>query len=306
MSNLKFMTLISICSMFSAAAFAVDGVVEINHSCATQSGCFSGDTAGYPVTVNGSAGRSYRLTSDLIVALNKSGIVLSSPSISIDLNGFAIMRSGCEGATTDCSGAESPGSGISATADYAGISVRNGSIIGMGQYGIRLEGFQAEVKDMRVRWNSLNGIQLEGNSSTIKNTTSSGNRQFGIFVQGIGAVISGNSVFDNGLDGLRTGVGATVSGNTANENGRDGIAAGTNSTISHNTAYKNTGDGISTSGSSLLHGNTVSLNNDFGLNLGVNASSGYRENVMNGNVDGAVFAGTDMGNNLCDSSTTCP
>ena len=46
---------------------AVDGVLEINHTCAVQTGCFSGDTAGYPVTIDGTAGRSYRLTGDLIV-----------------------------------------------------------------------------------------------------------------------------------------------------------------------------------------------------------------------------------------------
>ncbi len=37
-------------------ALAVDGVLEINHTCATQTGCFSGDTAGYPVTIDGTAG----------------------------------------------------------------------------------------------------------------------------------------------------------------------------------------------------------------------------------------------------------
>ena len=36
-------------------AGAGDGVLEINHACA-QSGCFSGDGAGYPVNIDGSAG----------------------------------------------------------------------------------------------------------------------------------------------------------------------------------------------------------------------------------------------------------
>ena len=49
-------------------AFAADGVAEISQTCALA-GCFPGDTAGYPVTIDGSAGRSFVLTSDLIVPL---------------------------------------------------------------------------------------------------------------------------------------------------------------------------------------------------------------------------------------------
>ena len=35
---------------------AVDGVLEINHTCAVQTGCFSGDTPGYPVTITEARG----------------------------------------------------------------------------------------------------------------------------------------------------------------------------------------------------------------------------------------------------------
>ncbi len=57
-------------------ALAVDGVAEINQTCAVQTGCFSGDTAGYPVSIEGSAGRSYRLTSDLVIqSVNSNGIM---------------------------------------------------------------------------------------------------------------------------------------------------------------------------------------------------------------------------------------
>ena len=54
---------------------ASDGAVEINQACAENTGCFSGDTAGFPVTIDASAGRSYRLTSDLILlSASTSGI----------------------------------------------------------------------------------------------------------------------------------------------------------------------------------------------------------------------------------------
>ena len=46
-------------------ANADNGVLEINQACAVHTGCFSGDDPGLPVTIDSSAGRSYRLTSDL-------------------------------------------------------------------------------------------------------------------------------------------------------------------------------------------------------------------------------------------------
>ncbi len=64
-----------------------------------QSGRFTGDAAGYPVTIT--APGSYLLTSNLVVPdENTDAIAVSSSGISIDLSGFAIVRSGCEAAAT--------------------------------------------------------------------------------------------------------------------------------------------------------------------------------------------------------------
>ncbi|MDG2051443.1 MAG: hypothetical protein P8M78_14920 [Myxococcota bacterium] len=43
----------------SSPALAVDGVLEINQACAVNTGCFSGDAAGLPVTIT--AAGSYRM-----------------------------------------------------------------------------------------------------------------------------------------------------------------------------------------------------------------------------------------------------
>ena len=83
-------------------ATAAPGQLEINQTCATQTGCFPGDSPGFPVTIDGQAGRSYLLTSDLILPnASTDGIVVGTTSVGIDLNNFEIVRSGCEGATTD-------------------------------------------------------------------------------------------------------------------------------------------------------------------------------------------------------------
>ena len=129
--------------LLATPAFAVDGVLEINQTCAVQTGCFAGDAAGFPVTIDGSAGKSYRLTTSLIVPdENTNGIDVRAPWVSIDLNGFEIVRSGCEGETLPCLPESGTGYGVrsafSPSQDYPGASVTNGSVRGMGADGVRL------------------------------------------------------------------------------------------------------------------------------------------------------------------------
>jgi hypothetical protein len=65
------------------------------------------------VTIDGSAGKSYRLTSSLIVPdESTNGIDVRAPWTSIDLNGFEIVRSGCEGETRPCIPESGTGYGV--------------------------------------------------------------------------------------------------------------------------------------------------------------------------------------------------
>jgi len=43
-------------ALHAGTAAAVDGVLEINQTCAALSGCFPGDTAGFPVTIDPTTG----------------------------------------------------------------------------------------------------------------------------------------------------------------------------------------------------------------------------------------------------------
>lgn len=71
------------------SALAADGVLEINQTCAVQTGCFPGDVPGFPVTLPSSG--SYRLTSNLslddTVAL---GIDVGGGNVRIDFAGFVL------------------------------------------------------------------------------------------------------------------------------------------------------------------------------------------------------------------------
>jgi hypothetical protein len=86
------LALVSVLAALAAPALAGDGVLEINQTCAVKTGCFSGDTAGFPVTI--SAAGSYLLTSNLVVPdENKSGLPFASSTVSnvsIDLGAFEI------------------------------------------------------------------------------------------------------------------------------------------------------------------------------------------------------------------------
>ncbi len=196
-------------------ALAVDGVLEINQTCAVQTGCFPSDMPLYPVTI-GEPG-SYRLTSNLIVPdEHTDGIKVGSSGVTIDLNGFEIVRSGCEGAITDCAPALGTGSGVARISSLnRGTSVQNGSITGMGLTGVLL-GDQAEVSKVRVRWNRLDGIRTND-----------------------GSTVTGNTAYQNGRDGIDASAGTTISGNTAYLNGGDGIQAGSGSTVQLNTVRSN-------------------------------------------------------------------
>lgn len=301
------LALLSACALIPATpASASDGVLEINQTCAVQTGCFAGDTAGLPVTITGSAGRSYRLTSDLVVPNeNTSGIQVFIDDVGIDLNNFTIRGPVvCSGTPLACT--PTTGSGVGVERGFSllsGTSLRNGSIRGMGNAGVLL-GVQSEVTHVRARSNRLSGIEV-GSGSTVSGNTAYQNGNDGIFAN-TGSTVSGNTTRQNGGNGIQTSSGSTVSGNAAYQNGGNGIQTGTGVTVAGNTAYDNEGDGIQAGSGSTVSGNTVSFNTGFGLDL--LTQSGYRENVITTNTAGTVNGPTlvNLGNNACNGSTVCP
>ena len=235
----SFLPFVAALGLAAGPGFASDGVLEINQTCAVNTGCFSGDAAGFPVTIS-LTGRSFVLTSRLFVPdANTDVIVVNVPSVSIDLNGFEIDGPvTCAGDPLVCTPSSGTGSGVevvSGSGDF-GASVKNGSIIGMGNYGVFL-GDQAEVTNLRVR----------------------SNRLIGIFV-GIGSTVSGNTAHNNGNTGILTSSGSIVSSNTAHNNGGNGIFATSGSTIQRNTVRGNAFSGLLIGGDATYRENTITAN----------------------------------------------
>ena len=320
--------------ILSIPAFAADGVLEINPTCALQTGCFAGDSAGFPVTIDGSAGRSYRLTADLALPdADTTGVSISAPDVSLDLGGFAIRGVvACSGSPTSCT-AGGAGFGISVSTAAPRVHISHGGISGMGADGIDIDGNGCVVSDVRVGSNKLDGIDT-GNASAciVRESIAERNGNSGILT-GLRSTVSGNMVSFNGTNGIGTLSGNTLSGNTVSTNGATGISSGSGSTVSGNTAYLNTaagisisigstasgntahlnaGDGIQTAAGSFVIGNGVRDNNGAGLRLG--DDSGYRENLITSNAAGTVIvnSGTifNMGNNACtdnlNATAVCP
>lgn len=273
-------TTLLLSALCAPSAFAVDGVIEINQTCAITGGCFAGDSAGFPVTITDTAGgSSFRLTSDLVQPKNTNNhsIDITASDISIDLNGFSIRNADCVG-STNCTPASGLGDGVSS--QNPGTSVKNGSITGMTS-GANLSS-QSEALNLRVRWNRSQGIEV-----------------------GRGSTISGNTAYQNGLNGVNAGYDATIMGNTARGNGNNGITAGSGATIMGNTARENGKHGITSGEGGTVNDNTLFANAEYGFHS-FSPTPAYRNNTINNNVGGTVLGGINLGGNSCNGTVTCP
>ena len=194
-------------------AFAIDGVTLIDQNKALAGNVTPGDTPGFPITI--SLPGSYRLAGNLTVAdVNTSAIQIAADNVTLDLNGFAISG------PLDCSRGCNPssvGSGIGVRTfpepgqlPRFGITVRNGTIQGMGSHGIELNGDASVVEHINVRFNGHNGISLiagfDGAGSTARDSNAVRNGDVGISVTN-GVVVSSTSSL-NGKTGIVVGSGS--------------------------------------------------------------------------------------------------
>jgi len=332
----------------ASVSHASDGVYEINQSCATSTGCFPGDAPGFPVTITTATqnGARFQLTSALVVAdQNQTAIRIQATHVSIDLNGFVIMRQDCatSTATGSCPAVSGSGDGIAVLTvlgnEYPGISVRNGTILGMGRYGVLLEN-DAVVSDLRVRRSGSIGIQVGSgaiitrnivaqnlgggiaaiNTTNVTDNVARENGFNGIFsgwnsvaawnaatlngygvVTSVGSVAVGNSAYDNDTDGINVGAGSVVRSSAAMENG-NGIIAGIGALVSDSASMNNLSMGIQVAGSGLAQRNVVNNNDGYSLDLGNDVH--YRENNVVGSL--TVNGGLNMFSNSCNGNTFCP
>jgi hypothetical protein len=180
-------------------ALAVDGVVLINEntSVAGLPGCPTGGH--FPIVICQSG--SYRLAGNLTVPdADTTAILITSINVTLDLNGFSIS-----GPTT-CSFTACSPTGIGMGIDtrfpsltlLGGPTVLNGTVQGMGSTGINLgTSVASRVEGVQAIGNGEIGIAAAG---IVRNNIVSSNGLIGIEARN--AVVSGNQVVGNFLDGL--------------------------------------------------------------------------------------------------------
>jgi hypothetical protein len=259
------------------SALAVDGVVLINQGTAATGvpGC---PVSAFPIVLCKSG--SYRLSGNLTVGdVNTDAIHVTSSNVSLDLNGFTISGPvNCKPANpiVTCS-ASGTGIGISDPAKPANnkrnITVRNGTVRGMGNAGIVLPGL---------------GILID----TVHAESNGGASGAGIGI-GAGEVTHCTATL-NAADGI---LGGNVSFSDVSRNGRNGIIFA--ALVSNNNVADNGAVGIQDP--TLAVNNTITFNVGFGIVLG--SQHGYRSNVSSMNGGGCFSGGVSLGENLCNGTT---
>ncbi len=247
---------------------ASDGVLEINQACAVQTGCFTGDTPGFPVSIN--VPGSYRLTGNLTNLNGSVDTILVQATVSLDLGGFEIQGlATCTGvgATLSCGPAGSS-SGVFLDSGSSGSRVHNGTVRGATQTGVGGPGAQIQIENIRAVNNVLDGISGQNDmivrgctvlsngddgvdvdeGSLVESTVAVGNGDDGVEVDGPSAVVRGVTARRNGATGIHTSGASVVDSSNASRNGRDGISVGPGSTVSRSAARANTLAGIKAEG----------------------------------------------------------
>lgn len=235
-------------------ARASDGAIEINMAAATAGGVTPGDGSGFPVTIDQPG--SYVLTGNLQVDEDATAIQITADNVTLDLNGFSILGpTSCTGSPPTCT---ATGTGIGVFSIGINVTVRNGTVRGMGASGIELL-HDSRVVEVYVRSNGSAGINT-GDSSEVRRCM---------------ALL-------NGDDGIRTSVGMII-GNHARINAGDGIEAASGSTVLDNVATQNGAFGLNLGSTAGYGGNVLTFNNGGNLSPQVSGGLELGDNVCGTN-----------------------
>jgi hypothetical protein len=297
-----------IASGVASSASAVDGVLEINQACAAGAGCFTGDTAGFPVQI--SSRGSYRLTGNLTPPNQNTNLFeITAAAVSLDLNGFTIAGTnnftGPNGGSCSASG-----SGIGVHGSANDVVVANGDVRGMGSHGIDLGTASAGARVERVIAVDNCGIGIRVPlTSSVHDSVALENGSHGI-VGGAGSRVSDCVAHRNGSEGIRSSAdtGAlAVEGSVSTTNGGDGIFGGSRSAIIGCVGSDNFDDGIEAQVNSQVLESIANRNSDRGVTVAGDPANGTATVIglieATGNLGTAISGGTRIG---CTESNLDP
>ncbi len=189
---------------------------------------------------------SYVLTSNLTGTPGNDGIIIDADTVTLDLNGFALI------------GGKGTGNGIVVTGFRQNLAVRSGVIVGWSSSGVDAASASNSLfENLRTRGNTVDGLRA-GSDAVVKNCEAQLNGRFGIFTN-IGCTLFGCTASENGDTGVQTQR-SLITSCTADQNSNIGIAAQDSSTVTDCSATTNGGHGIALQTGSNVTGCTAARN----------------------------------------------
>ncbi|HNS81440.1 MAG TPA: right-handed parallel beta-helix repeat-containing protein [Kiritimatiellia bacterium] len=216
------------------------------------------------------AGASYYLTGDLTGIAGESGILISAPDVTLDLNGFTLYGDSGSGDT-----------GIMGDSGADNLRIFNGTVRDWGStfYGVDCAGEYVAVSGVRA-FNNGGGIMLSDNSSAV-DCIAANNSSAGIIVRHNGRVENCVAV----------------------SNAWHGIYGWKSNVVRNCKASQNSSSGIELQGGGHMTDNT-SLNNGTGLRITVSGTY-VAGNIVKGNAVNYDFAdGNQLNILLCEIPET--
>jgi parallel beta-helix repeat protein len=196
---------------------------------------------------------SYYLTQDLTVPANRTGIMITVPGVTLDLNGFSIVgQPGSSHGIADVSGAMQ-------------TRILNGTITGMGGNGIFMNfSMGSLIQNIRVRDCVGAGIQASA-GSVVENCVA---RTSGYGIRtGVGSTARGCAVISCAT-GMLVDTGSIAVDCVVTNSTGTGIATSQWGQLINCTSRGSQGTGVSLSNNSRMEGGLVSGGNSVGVNAG--------------------------------------
>ena len=220
----------------------------------------------------GDAGNTFRITQpgsyyfpgNLFGEPQKSGILIASSDVTIEMMGFRLQPINV-----------GSGSGIVNSGNRVNITIRNGVVtkwegsgIDLSAGGVGGQCSNVRIEGVTVTENLARGIRA-GQNAIVQNCIAQANGGTGIDT-GVSSAIQNCTVRNSALNGIVAGLSCVVSQCISRENGGIGIFVNSGSTVIACTATSNTGNGINSSTGCTVTQCTARQN----TGSGITASSG--------------------------------
>jgi|SRR5687768_10362852 len=233
---------------------------------------------------------SYYFTGNVTGESGKHGISIQANDVTLDLNGFALV-SGGGGAFR----------GVNVPAAQTGFSIRNGSVRGWTDGGVRAEAAVTLAEKLHLSANvGARGLAV-GNGSIVRDCVSTGN--------GTGFYCPDRTQMSHCIATVNTGTGfdctsfVTIIDCTSSRNGGTGIVAGVSSNVVRCNASRNDQFGISTGEGCTIASCIAGSNQSNGIVLGGGGTVQGCTTRANGDIGiWAAGNGSQIVGNTCDTN----